>query len=80
MCLIICERMWPARCGPSYGSPYSALVSNFLLEMRFLPPQLVERFTCRNPCAGLCFSINAKSIFQRLAQAVGASWASFLTD
>ena len=42
MCLIVCDRMWPARCGPSYGSAYSASVSNFLLEVRFLPPQLAE--------------------------------------
>ena len=79
MCLIVCERMCPARCGPSYGSPYSASVFSFLLEVRFLPPQLVGKSTCRNPCAGLCFNINAKSIFQHLAQAVGTSWASLLT-
>ena len=71
--------MWQARCGPPCGSPNSALVSNFLLEVWSLPPQLVGKFTCRNLCAELCLNINAKYIFQHLAQAVGASWASFLT-
>ena len=64
---------------PPMDLPIPLQCFNFLLAVRFLPPQLVGKFTCRNPCAGLCFNINAELIFQHLAQAVGASWASFLT-